>query len=126
MPPNVNISSFTLSGISGDTTSFTCTVRAFPTPTVTWIINGTILNPATDPGASVSFTTPDTDTSVSVLTLSDLALDDNGGYQCHAVNELAERIEAVSESFNFSVFRKFKLYILYYLYMCIESSDFNF
>ena len=111
MPPNVNISSFTLSGIYGDTTSFTCTVRAFPTPTVTWTINGSLLNPAIDPGASISFSTPELNTSVSVLTLSGLTLDDNGGYQCHAVNDLVERIEAESESFNFSVFRKFKFSI---------------
>ena len=98
----MNISSFALSGVVGDTISFICQVESFPPPTISWTVNNTIIA-----NANISYLRLNELVTLSTLTLNYLTLDDIGAYRCDAVNDLALRIEVSSDTFNFSIFRKY-------------------
>ena len=72
--------SFDLQQLIGQSVTFTCVVSGIPTPTVTWYHNGVQLSVG---GAiSISRNSP----NVSVLSISSLAVEDTGIYQCFASN----------------------------------------
>ena len=71
---------FDLEQLIGQSVTFTCVVEGIPTPTVTWYHNGVQLSAG---GAiSISRNFP----NVSVLSISSLAAEDTGMYQCFASN----------------------------------------
>ena len=72
--------SFDLEQLRGQSVTFTCVVEGIPTPTVTWYHNGIQLSAG---GViSISRNSP----NVSVLSISTLAVEHTGMYQCFVSN----------------------------------------
>ena len=103
MPPSVRISASQVSGIAGGNASFVCTVEASPTPNITWLVNGTVVD--VDSEGSVTNTTSGTMTN-STLTLTLLDFNDTGNYSCMASNFLVELRSDTSEEETLSVLCK--------------------
>ena len=72
--------SFDLQQLIGQSVTFTCVVSGIPTPTVTWYHNGVQLSA----GGAISISR--NSANVSVLSISSLAVEDTGMYQCFASN----------------------------------------
>lgn len=77
-----------LTGITGGSVSLTCTVEGSPMPSITWLINGSMLDVSSQ--GNVVEETIGQITFSSQLTLTDIDLDDNGRYSCNATNNLVE------------------------------------
>ena len=71
---------FDLEQLIGQSVTFSCVLSGIPTPSVTWYHNGAHLSAG---GViSISRNSP----NISVLSISSLAVEDTGMYQCFASN----------------------------------------
>ena len=71
---------FDLEQLIGQSVTFTCVLSGIPTPSVTWYHNGVQLSA----GGVISISR--NSLNISVLSISSLAVEDTGMYQCFASN----------------------------------------
>lgn len=93
-----------VTGIIGGTVLLQCTVEGNPQPSITWLINGSMLDVALQ--GSIIEDTIGLITYNSQLTLTMIDLNDIGQYSCNATNNLVEFRNDVSNELALEVLRK--------------------
>jgi len=85
--------------------TLTCSAEGFPTPTIVWFMNDTMIsNGVTGVNGSMNLFT-------STLIIFDTSFDDSGVYHCQAVSSEFAYLNVTSEIANISVVGEFIIYI---------------
>ena len=106
-------------GIIADSVSFYCIVEASPPPTIVWLINGTVLDVASE--GNVFEKDAGLITVNSTLNLLKIDLLDIGQYSCNASNDLVELRSDTSEELFLEVLRKYRIILLLFVVTLIHS-----
>ena len=117
MPPSADVPTTQVTGVANGSVSFSCIVEASPTPNITWLVNGTVVD--VDSEGSVTSTTSGILTN-STLSLTMLDFNDTGNYSCMASNFLAEVRSNTSTEIALSVLCEHRYDSYYYAFVLPE------
>ena len=81
--------------IIGDTAELQCRAFGVPAPDISWEMDGSTLN--SSDRVSITEGTSNTNTSYSLLRISNVSLSDNGTYTCVADNGVVSRDSVILE-----------------------------